>query len=105
MTSFFTKSYGKKIIKQTLVEGVITAATVSMYENGKRNIRGIQQLVGVDADGMYGPKTEAAVKKFQQNLISGGYLPSGEDDGIWGEKTDAAFRNYVKDNVMFVSGY
>lgn len=75
-----------------------------MYENGKKNIRGIQELVGVDVDGVYGPKTKQAVKEFQQELINGGYLPSGGADGIWGKNTDSAFREYISNNTIFVLG-
>lgn len=48
-----------------------------------RNVKDVQRAVGVTVDGIWGPKTEAAVKAFQK----GHGLTA---DGIWGAKTDAA---------------
>ena len=51
--------------------------------NDPEAVKKVQKLVGVTADGIYGPKTEAAVKAWQKshNL---------DDDGIVGPKTWAA---------------
>lgn len=49
-------------------------------------VREIQKVVGVAADGVFGPQTEAAVRQWQSNLG----LPS---DGIWGPQTEEATRN------------
>lgn len=51
--------------------------------NDKEAVKKVQKVVGVTADGIYGPKTEAAVKAWQKshNL---------DDDGIVGPKTWAA---------------
>ena len=51
--------------------------------NDPEAVKKVQKLVGVTADGIYGPKTEAAVKAWQKshNL---------DDDGSVGPKTWAA---------------
>ena len=46
-------------------------------------VRDIQKIVGVEADGIFGPKTEAAVKVWQSNLGIAA-------DGIWGPQTEQA---------------
>lgn len=46
-------------------------------------VRDIQKVVGVTADGVYGPATAAAVKSWQQKL----QIPA---DGVWGPRTDEA---------------
>jgi len=46
-------------------------------------VRQIQGIVGVTQDGSYGPKTQAAVAVWQQNLRIGA-------DGIWGPATEQA---------------
>ena len=46
-------------------------------------VKTIQALVGVAQDGVYGPKTQAAVTVWQRNLN----IPA---DGIWGPRTDEA---------------
>jgi peptidoglycan hydrolase-like protein with peptidoglycan-binding domain len=49
-------------------------------------VREIQKVVGVTADGVFGPKTEAAVRQWQSNLGLGA-------DGIWGPATEEATHN------------
>jgi len=102
LLSFFTKSYGQKIIQQTIAAGVINTTSVTFLESGKPIVKSIQQFLGIKEDGIYGPQTTQSVKEFQQGLIEEGYLGKSEADGIWGSKTDAAFRAYIKDNVSFV---
>lgn len=46
-------------------------------------VTGIQKIVGVAQDGIYGPQTEAAVRQWQINLN----IPA---DGIWGPQTEGA---------------
>lgn len=46
-------------------------------------VRGIQKIVGVPQDGIYGPQTESAVRQWQANLN----LPA---DGLWGPQTEGA---------------
>jgi peptidoglycan hydrolase-like protein with peptidoglycan-binding domain len=46
-------------------------------------VKTIQALVGASQDGVYGPKTQAAVTVWQRNLN----IPA---DGIWGPRTDEA---------------
>lgn len=52
------------------------------------DIREIQKALGIEADGIKGPKTKAAIKKFQKDhgLVA---------DGIVGPKTEAALREIV----------
>jgi peptidoglycan hydrolase-like protein with peptidoglycan-binding domain len=49
-------------------------------------VRQIQQIVGVSADGVFGPKTEAAVRQWQSNLKLNA-------DGVWGPMTEEATNN------------
>jgi peptidoglycan hydrolase-like protein with peptidoglycan-binding domain len=49
-------------------------------------VRKIQQVVGVPADGVFGPKTEAAVRQWQSNLKL-------VADGVWGPATEEATNN------------
>ena len=49
-------------------------------------VRQIQQIVGVPADGVFGPKTEAAVRQWQSNLKLNA-------DGVWGPMTEEATSN------------
>jgi peptidoglycan hydrolase-like protein with peptidoglycan-binding domain len=49
-------------------------------------VRDIQKIVGVTADGVFGPKTEAAVRQWQSNLGIGA-------DGAWGPATEEATHN------------
>lgn len=49
------------------------------------SVKQIQEIVGVTADGKYGPDTRAAVAKYQASL---GVVA----DGKWGAKTDAAHK-------------
>jgi peptidoglycan hydrolase-like protein with peptidoglycan-binding domain len=46
-------------------------------------VRGIQKIVGVTQDGIYGPQTEAAVRIWQSNL-------NLSADGVWGPQTEGA---------------
>ena len=50
------------------------------------SVRQIQAIVGVKADGYYGDDTKAAVKKYQKSM---GFT-SKHADGLWGPKTQAA---------------
>lgn len=49
-------------------------------------VRQIQSIVGVQADGIFGPRTEAAVRQWQTNLQI-------KADGIWGPVTEEATNN------------
>lgn len=46
-------------------------------------VRDIQKIVGVEQDGIFGPKTEQAVRQWQSNLQI-------TADGIWGPQTEQA---------------
>jgi lysozyme family protein len=66
------------------------------YLGSNKNMAWVQRVIDVTPDGVRGPKTNAALKKwvaeFQQLLrIS--------DDGVWGKKTDAAFVAFRKANL------
>jgi hypothetical protein len=49
-------------------------------------VKSIQTLVGVPADGVFGPQTEAAVRQWQSNLKL-------DADGVWGPATEEATNN------------
>jgi len=49
-------------------------------------VREIQNIVGVEADGIFGPQTEAAVRQWQSNLRV-------TADGVWGPQTEEATKN------------
>jgi peptidoglycan hydrolase-like protein with peptidoglycan-binding domain len=53
-------------------------------------VKGIQRLVGVADDGVYGPATSAAVAAYQQNVLR--FSPN-DSDGIWGPMTEEANNN------------
>ena len=53
--------------------------------NGDK-VRQIQQIVGVPADGVFGPQTESAVRQWQSNLKLNA-------DGVWGPATEEATNN------------
>ena len=46
-------------------------------------VREIQKIVGVNQDGIFGPRTEAAVRQWQANLRINA-------DGVWGPQTEQA---------------
>lgn len=49
-------------------------------------VREIQTIVGVEVDGVFGPRTEAAVRQWQSNLKL-------VADGVWGPQTEEATKN------------
>lgn len=49
-------------------------------------VRQIQGIVGVPADGVFGPRTETAVRQWQSNLKLNA-------DGVWGSMTEEATNN------------
>lgn len=51
--------------------------------NDKDAVKAVQSLLGISADGIFGPQTEAAVKQWQREH-------GLEDNGIVGDKTFAA---------------
>ena len=56
-------------------------------------VQEVQKIVGVTTDGIYGPKTRAAVVRFQEMLISRHFL-QGNADGEWGPETQKAYELY-----------
>jgi peptidoglycan hydrolase-like protein with peptidoglycan-binding domain len=60
----------------------------SVWQSGSTGdkVSQIQTIVGVPADGIYGPQTEAAVRQWQSNL----QLTA---DGVWGPLTEEATNN------------
>jgi peptidoglycan hydrolase-like protein with peptidoglycan-binding domain len=60
----------------------------SIYSLGSSGdkVKDIQNIVGVEQDGLYGPKTEQAVKVWQSKL-------GINSDGIWGPQTQEATNN------------
>jgi peptidoglycan hydrolase-like protein with peptidoglycan-binding domain len=61
------------------------SAIYKVGSNGNK-VKDIQKLVGVDQDGVYGPKTEQAVKVWQHKL-------GVNADGVWGPQTEEATNN------------
>jgi hypothetical protein len=59
-------------------------------------VKTVQGIVGTKIDGIWGPKTQAAlvrwIRKFQQTLVVG-------VDGKWGPRTDNAFLTIRKHNL------
>lgn len=101
-TRFFTRTHGQTILKQTSVSTALSALSTLMFnENTGYNTRAIQDFLGLDVDGSYGPLTYDAVKAYQKELIREGYLPEGADDGWWGSQTNDAFVEAAKDNIVF----
>jgi peptidoglycan hydrolase-like protein with peptidoglycan-binding domain len=62
-----------------------TSATWRVGSTGDK-VREIQTVVGVPVDGIFGPRTEAAVRQWQSNL----QLTA---DGVWGPLTEEATSN------------
>jgi peptidoglycan hydrolase-like protein with peptidoglycan-binding domain len=60
----------------------------SVWQSGSTGdkVSHIQTIVGVPADGIFGPQTEAAVRQWQNNL----HLTA---DGVWGPLTEEATNN------------
>lgn len=65
---------------------VISESAVWRVGSTGEKVREIQTLVGVSADGIFGPQTEAAVRQWQSNL----QLTA---DGVWGPLTEEATNN------------
>ena len=65
----------------------VTEWPVSGFNATTRPVEDIQKLVGVDADGAYGPLTSQAVAKWQSTRKDTDGTPLGAD-GIWGPASD-----------------
>lgn len=50
------------------------------------------------------PDTGEAVRMAQKILIFTGFLPFGQADGIFGPKTEQAVKNYQKSRVLGMDG-
>ena len=63
-------------------------------------VKGIQEVVGVEADGYFGPGTEAAVKKWQaaNNLVADGLVGDNTLAKMDLLDTDLTFRSYREYN-------
>jgi hypothetical protein len=62
-----------------------------------RSIEEIQAIVGVTPDGVYGPNTRNAVRRYQGQLQSQG-LYSGTLDGKWGNGTELGHVDFATGN-------
>lgn len=72
--------------QQPTVPAPVPAQSVWRRGSSGDKVREIQKIVGVEADGIFGPATEAAVKVWQTNLQI-------DADGIWGPQTEEATHN------------
>jgi peptidoglycan hydrolase-like protein with peptidoglycan-binding domain len=65
-----------------------TPPATSIWQVGSTGdkVKSIQTVVGVPADGVFGPQTEAAVRQWQSNLKL-------VADGVWGPATEEATNN------------
>jgi peptidoglycan hydrolase-like protein with peptidoglycan-binding domain len=61
----------------------VPAESVWRVGSSGDKVKQIQGIVGVAQDGVFGPKTEAAVRQWQSNLGIGA-------DGVWGPQTEQA---------------
>ena len=86
------KAWGRKFLcwtnwvmgyNVTTAKPAAPAGGATKHVTVNRPLKDIQRVVGTTQDGIWGPKTEAAVKAFQSRhgLTA---------DGIWGPKSDAA---------------
>lgn len=91
-------------ITQDNLAGAITrknlfAVREAVYGRFPYGVKFTQKLVGTTADGIWGPKSKAALKSMIRKLqtVWKTYrLYSGKIDGIWGSKTGAAYTAFIK---------
>jgi len=68
-----------------------------VYVPTVRSVESIQAIVGVKADGKYGPTTAQRVQEFQMMLSNAGYDVGGAADGKWGAKTEKAYLSAMRE--------
>lgn len=81
---FFRPAWSGKSSSTTSTNGGTTnGGTTSSTSSGKATIKAVQSWAGTTADGIYGPKTKAAILRKYQAAIG------TAADGIWGKNTRA----------------
>lgn len=77
--------------------GVVAPPASSAYESsgtsGSSAVADVQRWAGSKADGIYGPKTKAALVRKLQSELNAQFGRGLAVDGIWGPKTKAACVN------------
>ena len=94
-------------LKQDGIVGSKTWAiinTLSVSNAEQTVVEDNKPSVGANVTKLRRGSSGSAVKKLQQQLISLGYLPSGEDDGKYGPKTAMAVMMFQKDQKISVDG-
>jgi len=67
--------------------------TVYGYGDTGEEVARIQQIVGVEPDGQWGPETERAVRAWQKQIGAG-------TDGLWGVETERATQDFLNRPYM-----
>lgn len=75
-----------------------TASQVLAHGSTGADVRELQRAAGVTSDGIFGDKTEAAVKALQRQLKRAD-LYAGKIDGVWGVQSQTAYATFC-DGVL-----
>jgi hypothetical protein len=72
-----------------------------------REVKEVQEFLGLNADGDFGPKTEAAVIKWQinNNLMSDGIIGPKTWDAMGLATTDNTEKTYMTENGLLINRY
>lgn len=66
------------------------------YLGSSKNMAWVQRVIDVTADGIRGPKTNAALRAW---VVGFQKLLGVSADGVWGKNTEAAFQKFRKANL------
>jgi peptidoglycan hydrolase-like protein with peptidoglycan-binding domain len=79
-------------------EPATTTEHVVVLQSGSqgRQVKLLQKALGIDADGVYGPETEAAVRSFQASR-------GLSVDGVFGAKTSAALHRQLASKTLMTA--
>lgn len=78
------------------INGGGDTSTFSQTVANEQNFLNTTRGEALDVDGIRGPKTIAAYKRYQQYLASRGWY-SGAIDGVWGSGTQAGHSNFYNE--------